>query len=87
MPPSPSGRGKTLPREWHQRKDLEMPIDRRLRAALLASSLGLSLLSGCDYDSHPTATGKTVQPPETTGVDDPGKVNAGGPGAQGQTPK
>ncbi len=58
-----------------------------LRVPLLASVLGLSLLSGCDYDSHPTATGKTVTPPETKSVEDPGTVNAGGPGAEGKTPK
>jgi hypothetical protein len=64
-----------------------MSIHLRTRHALLASSLGLSMLAGCDYDTHPTATGKPVQAPGTTSVEDPGKVNAGGPGAQGQLPK
>ena len=58
-----------------------------LRIALVASTLGLPILAGCDYDTHPTATGKTVTPPETKSTEDPGTVNAGGPGAQGQTPK
>lgn len=57
----------------------------RLRVALLA----LLPLAGCTYeaDNHKTATGTTVEKPETRSVEDPGKVNAGGPGAQGQTPK
>ncbi len=57
----------------------------------LAATLALTLLplAGCTYeaDNHKTATGKTVEKPETRSVEDPGKVNAGGPGAQGQTPK
>jgi hypothetical protein len=62
---------------------------RRLRFALLALTTALpALLAGCGgVDNHPTATGKTVEPPETRSVEDPGKVNAGGPGAQGQLPK
>jgi hypothetical protein len=60
----------------------------RLGIAFFAATLGLPiLLVGCDYDNHPTATGKPVQAPETSSVEDPGKVNAGGPGAQGKTPK
>ena len=57
------------------------------RVPLTVSLLGLMFLAGCDYDTHPTATGRTVRPPETNSVTDPGTVNAGGPGAQGQTPK
>ena len=57
------------------------------RIALVAFTIALPILSGCDYDNHPTATGKTVTPPETKSVEDPGTVNAGGPGAQGKTPK
>jgi len=58
-----------------------------LKTAFFAASITLTIVAGCDYDNHPTATGKTVQAPETTGVTDSGKLNAGGPGAQGQTPK
>ncbi len=65
-----------------------MTIHRSCRVALVAISLGLPIFAtGCDYDTHPTATGKPVQAPETTSVEDPGKVNAGGPGAEGKLPK
>jgi hypothetical protein len=64
-----------------------MTLHRWFRASIVASTLGLLILAGCDVDNHPTATGKGIRPAETNGTDDPGAVNAGGPGAQGQTPK
>ena len=64
-----------------------MIVHRRLRIALVATTLVLPMLVGCDFDSHPTATGRQVQAPETKGTQDPGEVTAGGPGAPGQSPK
>jgi len=64
-----------------------MTTHRWLRASIMASALGLLALAGCDVDNHPTATGKTVRPAETKGTDDPGAVNAGGPGAPAPSPK
>jgi hypothetical protein len=66
---------------------LAMTPHTSFRIAMTTAVLGLATLGGCDYDTHPTATGRTITPPDTTSVGDPGTVNAGGPGAQGQTPK
>ena len=64
-----------------------MTTHRWLRVSLVVTTLALPILVGCDVDNHPTATGKTVQGPGVVSTEDPGKVNAGGPGAQGQLPK
>ncbi len=59
----------------------------RLRIAALSLVFALPMVVGCDIDKHDTATGKQKQPPETQSPTDPGRINAGGPGAEGKTPK
>lgn len=59
----------------------------RFRTGLLTFTLALPVVAGCDIDNHGTATGAKKQAPETDSPTDPGKINAGGPGLEGRTPK
>ncbi len=71
-----------------------MTTQRFSRFLLLTALVATPLLTGCDQDTHSTATGLPKSTgltpneggPNGSGSISPEKVNAGGPGAPGTTP-